>query len=62
MPAQAWVALIVGVLATIGVTATLRQRTSSENRTQAWLHLSAGHVSGVSLGRRSRLVVAGLEW
>lgn len=40
MPAQAWVTLIVGILATIGVTATLRQRTSSENRAQAWQRIA----------------------
>lgn len=38
MPAQAWVTLIVGVLAVIGVGLTVRQRTVADKRAQAWLH------------------------
>ncbi|WP_328813566.1 hypothetical protein [Rhodococcus sp. NBC_00297] len=36
MPAQAWVTLIVGVLAVVGVALTIRQRTVADKRAQAW--------------------------
>lgn len=36
MPAQAWVTLVVGVLATLGVVGTLLQRNRSENRDAWW--------------------------
>lgn len=36
MPAQAWITLIVGLVATVGVIATLRQRTRADNRREWW--------------------------
>ena len=40
MPAQAWVTLIVGVLAVVGVALTVRQRTIADKRTQAWQRIT----------------------
>ena len=40
MPAQAWVTLIVGVLAVIGVGLTVRQRTVADKRAQAWQRIT----------------------
>lgn len=51
MPAQAWITLIVGVFAVIGVAGTVNQRTRADNRSQSWLHLSVGQMSGGSLGK-----------
>jgi hypothetical protein len=49
VPAQAWITLVVGLLAIVGVAGTVSQRTRADNRAQAWLHLSTGHMSGRSL-------------
>ena len=40
MPAQAWVTLIVGVLAVVGVALTVRQRTRADNRAQSWQRIT----------------------
>ena len=40
MPAQAWITLIVGVLATAGVIGTIRQRTLADARAQAWQRIT----------------------
>ncbi|WP_242640286.1 hypothetical protein [Rhodococcoides fascians] len=40
MPAQAWVTLIVGVLAVVGVALTVRQRTVADKRAQAWQRIT----------------------
>lgn len=38
VPAQAWITLIVGVFAVVGVAGTVNQRTRADNRSQSWLH------------------------
>ena len=40
MPAQAWVTLVVGVLAVVGVAPTIRQRTVADKRAQAWQRIT----------------------
>ncbi|CCQ18014.1 putative uncharacterized protein [Rhodococcus sp. AW25M09] len=40
IPAQAWVTLIVGVLAVVGVALTVRQRTVADKRAQAWQRIT----------------------
>ncbi|OZE92917.1 hypothetical protein CH299_28845 [Rhodococcus sp. 14-2686-1-2] len=40
MPAQAWITLIVGVLAVVGVMATVSQRTRADNRAQSWQRIT----------------------
>lgn len=40
MPAQAWVTLVVGVLAVVGVALTIRQRTVVDKRAQAWQRIT----------------------
>ncbi|WP_037140551.1 hypothetical protein [Rhodococcoides fascians] len=40
MPAQAWITLIVGVLAVAGVMATVSQRTRADNRAQSWQRIT----------------------
>lgn len=40
MPAQAWITLIVGVLAVAGVMATVNQRTRADNRAQSWSRIT----------------------
>lgn len=40
MPAQAWITLIVGVLAVAGVMATVSQRTRADNRAQSWSRIT----------------------
>ncbi|MCZ4517656.1 hypothetical protein O4220_03945 [Rhodococcus ruber] len=40
MPAQAWVTLVVGVLAVVGVALTVRQRTVADKRAQAWQRIT----------------------
>lgn len=40
MPAQAWITLIVGVLAIVGVVATVSQRTRADNRAQSWQRIT----------------------
>ncbi|AMY19944.1 hypothetical protein R4172_04515 [Rhodococcus kroppenstedtii] len=40
MNAQAWVTLVVGVLAVVGVAMTVRQRTVADRRAQAWQRIA----------------------
>lgn len=40
MPAQAWITLIVGVLAVAGVMATVSQHTRADNRAQSWSRIT----------------------
>ncbi|MDJ0392393.1 hypothetical protein QMK17_03470 [Rhodococcus sp. G-MC3] len=40
MAAQAWVTLIVGVSAVVGVALTIRQRTVADKRCQAWQRIT----------------------
>lgn len=40
MPAQAWVTLIVGLLAVVGVVGTVSQRTRADNRSQSWQRIT----------------------
>lgn len=40
MSARAWVTLIVGVLAVVGVALTVRQRTVADKRAQAWQRIT----------------------
>ena len=40
MPAQAWITLIVGVFAVVGVAGTVNQRTRADNRSQSWQRIT----------------------
>ncbi|MGB6179689.1 MAG: hypothetical protein WBF79_00440 [Rhodococcus sp. (in: high G+C Gram-positive bacteria)] len=40
MPAQAWITLIVGLLAVVGVAGTVNQRTRADNRAQSWQRIT----------------------
>ncbi|TFI41595.1 hypothetical protein E4P29_18850 [Rhodococcus sp. 1R11] len=40
MAAQAWVTLIVGLLAIVGVVGTVSQRTRADNRSQSWQRIT----------------------
>jgi hypothetical protein len=40
VPAQAWITLIVGVFAVVGVAGTVNQRTRADNRSQSWQRIT----------------------
>ncbi|KAA0924507.1 MULTISPECIES: hypothetical protein [unclassified Rhodococcus (in: high G+C Gram-positive bacteria)] len=40
MPAQAWITLIVGLIAVVGVVGTVSQRTRADNRSQSWQRIT----------------------
>ncbi|MFV8233950.1 hypothetical protein [Mycolicibacterium fortuitum] len=40
MPAQAWVTLVVGLIATVGVLATWRQKNTADRRSEWWRRLA----------------------
>ncbi|MGB2951124.1 MAG: hypothetical protein WBG14_07205 [Rhodococcus sp. (in: high G+C Gram-positive bacteria)] len=40
MPAQAWITLVVGLLAIVGVAGTVSQRTRADNRAQSWQRIT----------------------
>lgn len=40
MPAQAWITLIVGLFAVVGVAGTVNQRTRADNRSQSWQRIT----------------------
>ncbi|MBX5330587.1 hypothetical protein HQO90_06305 [Rhodococcus fascians] len=40
MSAQAWITLIVGLLAVVGVAGTVSQRTRADNRSQSWQRIT----------------------
>lgn len=40
MPAQAWVTLIIGLIATIGVLVTWRQKNTADRRSEWWRRLA----------------------
>lgn len=49
MPAQAWVTLIVGFAATIGVIVTWRQKQTADRRAEWWRRLSWAFDHSLSL-------------